>query len=79
MVIKLNEDELAMYHKAEKAITSHMNDHFNFIVDDKVYEILTEHMWMNESDMPPGSQGVDATVDRIVYNLREKFYIQDEL
>jgi hypothetical protein len=79
MVIKLNEDELTVYHKAEKVIASHLNDHFNDMVYDKVYDMLIDHNWGQEFNMPPGSQAIDAAADRIVYNLRERFYIQDEL
>ena len=78
MTIKLNEDELDIYVKCEKSLAGLLNDLFNDKAYDLVYDTLIDHPWVNESDMPPGSQGIDAAADRIVHNLKQKFY-QDEL
>lgn len=74
MAIRLNEDELSIYIKAEKRLVSLINDYIDAHLDDIVYEELADHPWVNESDMPPGSQGVDAAAGRIAYNLRNTLH-----
>ena len=73
MTIKLNEDELDIYIRAEQSIRSLLED---FIAEkgyDIVWDLIAEHPYKNEANMPPGSTGVDASVERIVWNLRETF------
>lgn len=73
MISRLNEDELDIYLQAEKQMASLLED---FITDkgyDIVWDLIAEHAYKNEVNMPPGSTGVDASVDRIVWNLRETF------
>lgn len=74
MAIRLNEDELSIYIKAEKRLVSLINDFIDANIDDIVYDELTDHSWVNESDMPPGSTGVDAAAERIAYNLRNTLH-----
>ena len=74
MTIRLNEDELSVYIKAEKRIVSLINDFIDANIDDIVYDELVDHPWVNESLMPPGSTGVDAAADRIIHNLRNTLY-----
>lgn len=76
MAIRLNEDELSIYIKAEKRIVSLVNDFIDAHLDDIVYEELADHPWVNESDMPPGSTGVDAAADRIMHNLRNTLHYE---
>ena len=73
MVRLLNEDELEIYLQAEKSIRSLLED---FITDkgyDIVWEIIAEHPYKSEANMPPGSSSLDASVDRIVHNLKTTF------
>lgn len=76
MAIRLNEDELSIYIKAEKRMVSLLNDFIDAHLDDIVYEELADHPWVNESDMPPGSTGVDAAAGRIAYNLRNTLHYE---
>lgn len=73
MTIKLNEDELDIYNKAECSMRSLLEDFISDKGYDIVWELIAEHPYKNEANMPPGSTGVDASVDRIVWNLRETF------
>lgn len=73
MTIKLNEDELDIYNKAERSMRSLLEDFISDKGYDIVWELIAEHPYKNETNIPPGSTGVDASVDRIVWNLRETF------
>jgi len=73
MISRLNEDELDIYLQAEKSIRSLLEDFINDKGYDIVWELIAEHPYKNEANMPPGSTGVDASVDRIVHNLKNTF------
>lgn len=73
MISRLNEDELEIYLQAEKHIASLLEDFITEKGYDIVWDLIAEHPYKNEVNMPPGSSGVDASVDRIVWNLKETF------
>lgn len=74
MLSRLTEDELHVYYKVEKQLREHFNTYFVNEVSDMVYDILVDENWEQEFNVPPGSQSIDAAADRIIHNLRNKFY-----
>jgi hypothetical protein len=73
MISRLNEDELDIYLQAEKQIASLLEDFITEKGYDIVWDIVAEHNYKSETGMEPGSSGVDASVDRIVHNLKTTF------
>jgi hypothetical protein len=73
MIRLLNEDELEIYLQAEKSIRSLLEDFITNKGYDIVWEIIAEHNYKSETGMEPGSSGLDASVDRVVHNLKTTF------
>jgi hypothetical protein len=73
MILLLNEEELEIYLRAEKSIRSLLEDFITNKGYDIVWEIIAEHSYKSETGMEPGSSYLDASVDRIVHNLKTTF------